>query len=108
MFACHKSPQGREEACAGWLAVTGTGHLGIRLAVAFGDLPAAALSPGDGWPDLYEDYDQMAAVMAAGQETDASDRDDPGCDHEGIECTEPGCQCRCQDCAGDRADPPGT
>ncbi|WP_241031712.1 hypothetical protein [Rhodococcus koreensis] len=30
MFACHKSPEGAEEACAGWLAVAGVEHLGVR------------------------------------------------------------------------------
>ena len=34
IFACHKSVEGTEEACAGWLAVTGYNHLGIRLMVA--------------------------------------------------------------------------
>ncbi|MEU2106456.1 DUF6283 family protein [Nocardia sp. NPDC019255] len=62
MFACHKSPEGREEACAGWLAVAGVEHLGVRLAVASGRLDPAALSPGEGWPPLHESYDEMAAA----------------------------------------------
>ncbi|MCL2732483.1 MAG: DUF6283 family protein [Actinomycetia bacterium] len=68
MFACHKSPEGREESCAGWLAVAGIDHLGIRLAVARGHLPASALAPGDGWPELFAAYDDMAAAQG---------RDDP-------------------------------
>lgn len=40
MFACHKTPEGKEQACAGWLAVAGRDHLGVRLAVAHGGLPA--------------------------------------------------------------------
>ncbi len=60
MFACHKSEPGRDRACAGWLAVAGVEHLGIRLAVALGRLPAAALRPGDDWPDLFGSYDEMA------------------------------------------------
>ncbi|WP_236746240.1 DUF6283 family protein [Mycobacteroides abscessus] len=59
MFACHKSEPGRDRACAGWLAVAGVEHLGIRLAVALGRLPAAALRPGDDWPDLFGSYDEM-------------------------------------------------
>lgn len=46
MFACHKSEPGRDRACAGWLARSGTDHLGVRLAVALGRLPASALQPG--------------------------------------------------------------
>lgn len=65
MFACHKSPEGREEACAGWLAVCGIEHLGVRLAVLSGRLEPEHLSAADGWPELYDSYDQMAAAMAA-------------------------------------------
>jgi hypothetical protein len=63
LFACHKSPEGREEACAGWLAVAGYEHIGIRLAVIRGDLPAAALAPGDSWPELFESYAEMAEAQ---------------------------------------------
>jgi len=65
MFACHKSPEGREEACAGWLATVGGEHLGVRLAVIQGRLPAEALSPGDNWPELFPDYASMAKAQAA-------------------------------------------
>lgn len=64
MFACHKSPEGREEACAGWLAAVGAEHIGIRLAVAWGRLPASALTPGDGWPELFDSYAKMSAAQA--------------------------------------------
>lgn len=47
-------------ACAGWLAVCGAEHLGIRLAVALDHLPAQALAAGAGWPDLYSSYDELA------------------------------------------------
>jgi Family of unknown function (DUF6283) len=63
VFACHKSPEGREEACAGWLAVVGYDHIGIRLAVIQGQLPAEALSPGDGWPELFASYAEMAEAQ---------------------------------------------
>lgn len=64
LFACHKSPEGREEACAGWLAVAGAEHIGARLAVAMNRLPASALSPGEDWPELFDSYAEMAAVQA--------------------------------------------
>ena len=63
MFACHKSPEGSEEACAGWLATVGGEHLGVRLAVITGRLPAEALRPGGGWPVLFESYEEMAATQ---------------------------------------------
>jgi hypothetical protein len=64
LFACHKTAEGREQACAGWLAVSGYEHLGVRLAIVMGRLPAAVLSPGGDWPALYSSYDEMAAAMA--------------------------------------------
>ncbi|MFI9630971.1 DUF6283 family protein [Streptomyces sp. NPDC052042] len=36
LFACHKTKEGREWACAGWLAAVGHRHLGVRLAIAQG------------------------------------------------------------------------
>lgn len=60
MFACHKTPEGKEQACAGWLAVCGSEHIGVRVAVAWGELPAESLAPGDGWPELFTTYDEMA------------------------------------------------
>lgn len=69
MFACHKSPEGREEACAGWLAAVGHRHLGVRLAVATGRLPATALTPGGDWPPLFDTYRDMAATQGSAEET---------------------------------------
>jgi hypothetical protein len=63
MFACHMSPDGREYACAGWLAVAGRDHLGVRLAVALGRLDRAVLDPGDGWPELFGSYEEMAVAQ---------------------------------------------
>lgn len=60
MFGCHKSPEGAEMACAGWLAVEGHRHVGVRLAVATGQLDPEALHPGEGWPELYASYQEMA------------------------------------------------
>lgn len=63
IFACHKTAEGKEIACAGWLAVEGADHLGIRLAVITGAIPADALAPKPGCPDLFDDYAQMAAAQ---------------------------------------------
>ena len=64
MFACHLAPDGAEQACAGWLAVEGHGHVGVRFAVATGRIPADALAPGVGWPDLWESYGEMVEHVA--------------------------------------------
>jgi hypothetical protein len=60
MFACHKSPEGREEACAGWLAVAGRDHIGVRLAVVQKRLPEEVLDAGPDWPPLFASYEEMA------------------------------------------------
>lgn len=63
LFACHKTAEGKEIACAGWLAVEGSDHLGVRLAVMRGRIPPEALSPQPGWPELFDNYDEMAATQ---------------------------------------------
>lgn len=65
LFACHKTAEGREVACAGWLAVEGHGHVGVRLAVAAGRLDPDALAPAADWPALYDRYADMAAANGA-------------------------------------------
>lgn len=65
MFACHKTPEGREQPCAGWLAAVGREHIGVRVAVATGRLDPAALDPKPGWPALFTDYDELIATQAA-------------------------------------------
>lgn len=62
MFACHATREGAERACAGWLAVAGWGHVGVRLAVVTGALPQCALTPGPGWPPLYSSYAELAEI----------------------------------------------
>ncbi|WP_203607366.1 DUF6283 family protein [Streptomyces sp. SID11385] len=64
MFACHKTKEGREKACAAWLAAVGHRHIGVRLAVAQGRLPAQALTPGESWPPLFATYEEMATTQA--------------------------------------------
>lgn len=67
MFACHR-PAGAAPsvACAGWLAVCGSDHLGVRLAVADGRIAPEALARGADWPELFESYDVMAREQADG------------------------------------------
>lgn len=65
MFACHRSATDPNELCAGWLAAVGYFHLSVRLAIAMGVLPADALTPGEGWPELYGSYDELAAANGA-------------------------------------------
>lgn len=62
LFACHKSAEGREIACAGWLAVEGRNHVGVRLLVAVGRIAAWQLSPVAGWPELFGSFEEMAAA----------------------------------------------
>lgn len=62
LFACHKSTEGRDIACAGWLAVCGADQLNMRLAVVRGRLDGAALQPGQDWPDLHPDYIALAVA----------------------------------------------
>ncbi|WP_199810608.1 DUF6283 family protein [Streptomyces rimosus] len=65
LFACHKSSVGREEACAGFLAVAGGQNLAVRLAWTQGRIPAHALRPGEDWPPLFETYEEMARTQGA-------------------------------------------
>lgn len=64
MFACHKTAEGQEQACAGWLATVGIEHIGVRYAVVTGRIPGSALHPGDNWPELFDNYAEMAATQA--------------------------------------------
>ena len=80
MFACHKTAEGKEQACAGWLAVAGVEHIGIRLAIAQGRLDPAVLSPGDGWPELFGSFEEMADTQAAAPYTHHDPRDAEGDD----------------------------
>lgn len=70
MFACHQSKEGAEIACAGWMAIVGHRHPGVRLAVATGRLDASALRPGERWPALHANYQQVLEKLRA---TDPAD-----------------------------------
>lgn len=66
MFGCHKGTPGDADedlACAGWLAAFGHRSVPVRLAIAMGRLDPAALEPGEGWPELYDSWDEMAAAQ---------------------------------------------
>ncbi|MGC0418347.1 DUF6283 family protein [Embleya sp. AB8] len=54
MFSYHKTPEGREMACAGWIATVADRHLRLRLALAQRRIPHRVLTPGKGWPALFE------------------------------------------------------
>ncbi len=47
--------------CAGWLAVAGRDHLGIRMRILAGLLPPSVVEPGPGWPALYDSLGAMQA-----------------------------------------------
>lgn len=57
MFACHKSAEGKEIACAGWLVRYGVDHLRSRLALALGEIEMP--QPDETWPELYPTYDAL-------------------------------------------------
>lgn len=80
MFACHQSKIGGEMACAGWLATVGHSHPNVRLAVIQGRVSPDALSPGDDWPALHENYGQVLQKLegADGEATLTASAVDPG------------------------------
>ena len=64
LFACHKSTEGMDLPCAGWLAAVGLESITVRVLVAQGRLPASVLRPGECWPALFADYETMARAQA--------------------------------------------
>jgi hypothetical protein len=83
VFACHKGggrkprrqvvagrevefSDGRDLACAGAARVGGGMHVRMRLLVATGALPAAALMRQPDEPELFGTYDEMAQQQARG------------------------------------------
>lgn len=65
MFACHQSTDGAEVVCAGWLAVEGRAHVGVRVNVALGEIDAAALNPGEDWPEMHRSFAEVIAKLRA-------------------------------------------
>lgn len=64
LFACHKSNDGTDMPCAGWLASVGWESITVRLLVIHGRIPGEALKPGDDWPALHSSYEEMAKAKA--------------------------------------------
>lgn len=65
MFACHKSREGGELPCAGWLASVGYESLTVRVLLAQGEIPPEAMRPGEDWPALFESYEEMEEAQGA-------------------------------------------
>ncbi|WP_100112514.1 DUF6283 family protein [Streptomyces alboflavus] len=68
IVACHRDQPGTTHAwrwCAGFLAVVGEQHLGVRLALAMDALPPQAVNPPADWPDMYPDLDALLTARAA-------------------------------------------
>lgn len=64
LFACHMDDPGVPRLCAGWLAVEAYAHPSVRLALGLGLLPAEALRPGEGWPELFGSAVEMCETQA--------------------------------------------
>lgn len=64
-FACHQSKIGAEVVCAGWLAMAGAAHPGVRLSVMCGATSATALSPGADWPELHGSFAEVIEKLRA-------------------------------------------
>lgn len=69
MSACHKDQPDTAHPmrlCAGWLAVVGPDHIGVRLSLIDGRLPAEAIDPDTrDWPALHA---SLAELMARRQQ----------------------------------------
>lgn len=65
MFACHQSKVGEEIICAGWLATVGHTHPQVRIMVMQNRLTVNDLRPGEGWPELHDNYQDMIEKLRA-------------------------------------------
>lgn len=63
VFACHRSAEGREIACAGWLAVAGLHHPLVRLGVIQGTIDPCQLQPDPSWPPLHPDFESLITKL---------------------------------------------
>lgn len=59
VFACHQSRKGKEFPCAGWLAVYGANSIAVRMMVIGGRIQPDALQPGEDWPELHTDFEEV-------------------------------------------------
>lgn len=76
MMACHQS-EDVKFVCAGWLARHGVDSITVRLALAgvltpldgtLKGIEIDGLSPGEDWPELHNNYDEVLAKMRAQME----------------------------------------
>jgi hypothetical protein len=65
MFACHQSKPGEEFACAGWLAMVGSAHPEVRIAIFRNELDPSALHTGADWPELHASYPEVLQKLRA-------------------------------------------
>ncbi|HXE51207.1 MAG TPA: DUF6283 family protein [Ramlibacter sp.] len=59
MFACHKTPEGKEQACVGYLLRNGTNNIAVRIAAAEGRVKLRALQVRG---PLYDGFRAMAVA----------------------------------------------
>lgn len=57
IFACHKTPEGKEQACVGYLLRNGTNNIAVRMAASQGRLSLADLKATG---PLYDGFRDMA------------------------------------------------
>ncbi|KAB2852044.1 MAG: hypothetical protein F9K41_15395 [Sphingopyxis terrae] len=69
VFACHKSPDGAEQACAGYLIVAGMNNWSVRLAAIRGRLDMAEISASG---PLYDSFAEMLTANLAGRKSRAA------------------------------------
>lgn len=66
IFACHKTAEGQEQACVGFLLVEGQNNIWVRIFAARGAFDPKALKATG---PLYESYDQMARANGVRKRT---------------------------------------
>lgn len=60
MMPCHKTPPDADQnICAGWLALYGNYHLGVRLMIGCGAFPLSVLEVDPAWPPLHPDVQSI-------------------------------------------------
>lgn len=59
MFACHKTPEGKEQACVGYLLRNGTNNIAVRIAACDGRVNLRELQARG---PLYDSFREMAVA----------------------------------------------
>lgn len=73
MFACHKTEEGREKACAGFLLVEGHNNFSVRYAVIRGAIDMDEIKATG---PLYDSFAAMARANGYDPESDDPESDD--------------------------------